>query len=198
MVQNLNYHKSNFITFTRLNKLITKGILFINALYTHISMKLKSILISTIILSAGLLFINATFLNDKGGPKPKKDALDKRIFIVTMTEIKDGAVPKKGVEDEIEFRTGKGMFSNFLFEKMEYQWMKYEIKKDSTFTDEENNEVRWIEGAISTTDDKDQTTVIEFTVEDYDINGEIKVTKKDKLKKRYEFTGKEKAKKVKK
>jgi hypothetical protein len=159
-------------------------------------MKLKNILISAFVLSIGLLCLNATFLNDKAGPK--KDGLDKRIFIVTMTEIKDGAVPKKGVEDEIEFRSGKGMFSNFLFDKMEYQWMKYEIKKDSTFTDEENNQVRWIEGAISTTDDKDQTTVIEFTVEDYDITGEIKVTKKDKIKKRYEFTGKEKPKKQKK
>ena len=36
-----------------------------------------------------------------------------------------------------------------------------------------------------------------FTVEDYDIQGVIKVTKKDKLKKKFEFSGKEKAKKKK-
>ena len=36
------------------------------------------------------------------------------------------------------------------------------------------------------------------TVEDFNIQGEIKITKKDKLKKKFEFTGKEKAKKGKK
>jgi len=152
-------------------------------------MTLKNIIISTAVVAAGFFFINAGF---KGEPK---DGLDKRIFKVTMTELKDGQAAKKGVEDEIEFKAGKGMFSNFLYEKMEYKWIKYDIKKDSTFTDEEQNEVHWIEAEISTTDANDQTLMMTCTVEDYDIKGEIKITKKDKLKKRYEFSGKEKPKK---
>lgn len=150
---------------------------------------LKHILISATVITAGFFAINATI---KGEPK---DAMDKRVFIVTMTEIKEGSAPKKGVEDEIEFKAGKGMFSQFLFDKLEYKWMKYEIKKDSAFTDEEQNEVRWVEAEISTTDDKDQTLMVTCTVEDYDIRGEIKITKKDKLKKKFEFSGKEKVKK---
>jgi len=150
----------------------------------------KNLIFSATIISAALLTINAT---PKGEPK---DALDKRIFKVNMTEIKEGAAPKKGVEDEIEFKGGK-MFSTFLFDKLEYKWIKYEVKKDSTFTDEEQNEVHWVEAEISTTDDKDQTMMMTCTVEDYDITGEIKITKKDKLKKKYEFAGKEKAKKKK-
>lgn len=150
----------------------------------------KNLIFSATIISAALLTINAT---PKGEPK---DALDKRIFKVNMTEIKEGAAPKKGVEDEIEFKGGK-MFSTFLFDKLEYKWIKYEVKKDSTFTDEEQNEVHWVEAEISTTDDKDQTMMMTCTVEDYDITGEIKITKKDKLKKKYEFSGKEKAKKKK-
>jgi hypothetical protein len=151
-------------------------------------MNLKHIFISATVVAAGLLTINATF---KGEPK---DGLDKRKFIVTMTEIKENSPPKKGVEDELEFKGGK-MFSNFLYEKLEYKWIKYELKKDSTFTDEEENEVRILEAEISTTDDTDQTMFMTCSVEDYDIHGEIKITKKDKLKKRYEFSGREKAKK---
>ncbi len=151
-------------------------------------MNLKHIFISATVVAAGLLTINAAF---KGEPK---DGLDKRKFIVTMTEIKENSPPKKGVEDELEFKGGK-MFSNFLYEKLEYKWIKYELKKDSAYTDEQENEVHILEAEISTTDDTDQTMLMTCSVEDYDIRGEIKITKKDKLKKRYEFSGKEKAKK---
>ncbi len=152
-------------------------------------MNLKHIIISASVLTVGLLSVNAI---KKGEPK---DSLDKRIFTVTMTEIKEGTPPKKGVEDEIEFKAGKGMFSTFLFDKLEYKWLKYEITKDSVYTDEEQNESRWVEAEISTTDDKDQTMVMKCVVDNYDISGEVKVTKKDKLKKKYEFSGKEKPKK---
>lgn len=152
-------------------------------------MNLKHIIISASVLTVGLLSVNAI---KKGEPK---DSLDKRIFTVTMTEIKEGSPPKKGVEDEIEFKAGKGMFSTFLFDKLEYKWLKYEITKDSVYTDEEQNESRWIEAEVSTTDDKDQTMIMKCVVDNYDISGEVKITKKDKLKKKYEFSGKEKPKK---
>lgn len=151
-------------------------------------MNLKHIILSASVLTVGLLSINAI---KKGEPK---DGLDKRIFTVTMTEVKEGSPPKKGVEDEMEFKAGKGVFSNFLFEKLEYKWVKYEITKDSTYTDEEQNENHWIEAEISATDANDQTMMMKLVVDNYDINGEIKITKKDKLKKKYDFTGKEKVK----
>ena len=154
-------------------------------------MNFKHIIISTSVLTVGLLSINAI---KKGEPK---DNLDKRKFTVTMTEVKDGTPAKKGVEDEIEFKAGKGMFSTFLFDKLEYKWLKYEITKDSVYTDEDQNENRWIEAEISTTDKTDQTMVMKCVVDNYDISGDIKITKKDKLKKRYEFSGKEKASKKK-
>ncbi len=152
-------------------------------------MNFKHIIISASVLTVGLLSINAI---KKGEPK---DGLDKRKFTVSMVELKEGAAPKKGVEDELEFRAGKGMFSQFLFDKSGYKWIKYEVTKDSTYTDEEQNEGHWTEAEISTTDENDQTLIIKCTVDNYDISGEIKITKKDKLKKKYEFSGKEKAKK---
>jgi len=150
-------------------------------------MNLKHIIISASVLTVGILSINAI---KKGEPK---DNLDKRKFTITMTEIKEGAPPKKGVEDELEFKAGKGVFSNFLFEKLEYKWIKYEITKDSTYTDDEQNESKYSEVTVSTTDANDQTMIMKCVVDNYDISGEIKITKKDKLKKRFEFSGKEKA-----
>ena len=122
-------------------------------------MNFKHIIISTSVLTVGLLSINAI---KKGEPK---DNLDKRKFTVTMTEVKDGTPAKKGVEDEIEFKAGKGMFSTFLFDKLEYKWLKYEITKDSVYTDEDQNENRWIEAEISTTDKTDQTMVMKCVVD---------------------------------
>jgi hypothetical protein len=155
-------------------------------------MNFKHIIISAAVIAIGLVSLNAV---KKGEPK---DSLDKRVFTVTMTEFKEGTPPKKGVEDELEFKAGKGFFSLFLEDKLGLKWVKYEITKDSTYTDEDQNEVKLTEAQISTTDDSDQTINIKCLVEDYDISGEIKVTKKDKLKKQYTFTGKEKEKKKKK
>ncbi len=150
-------------------------------------MNLKHIIISASVIALGVLSINAI---KKGEPK---DMLDKRKFTVMMTEVKEGGPPKKAVEDELEFKAGKGLFSVFLFDKMQLKWIKYEITKDSTYTDEEQNENHYTEAEISTTDETDQTVIIKCVVDNYDISGEIKVTKKDKLKKKYEFIGKEKA-----
>lgn len=154
-------------------------------------MNFKQIVISTSLVAIALFTINASY---KGEPK---DGLDKRIYIVNMTEVKENSPSKKAVQDEIEFKADKGMFSNYLFEKMQLKWLKYDILKDSTYTDEDNNEARWIQAEVIHTDESDQTTLMTLTVENFEIKGEIKVTKKDKLKKKYEFSGKEKEKKKK-
>lgn len=151
-------------------------------------MNFKHIIISASVLAVGLFSVNAI---KKGEPK---DTVDKRKFIVSITEIKDGVPPKKGVEDEFEFKSGK-FFSQFLMDKFDVKWVKYEMTKDSTYTDEDQNENHWSEVELSTTDATDQTIIMKCLVDNFDISGEIKVTKKDKLKKKYEFTGKEKPKK---
>lgn len=151
-------------------------------------MNLKHIIISASVVALGVLSINAI---KKGEPK---DSVDKRKFIVNITEVKEGGPPKKPVEDEYEFKGGK-FFSQFLMDKYDIKWVKYEITKDSTYTDEEQNENHYTEAEISTTDATDKTIIVKVVVDNYDISGEIKETKKDKLKKKYEFIGKEKPKK---
>lgn len=139
----------------------------------------KLALLSTIFI----LFVNAV-LKDK-------DPLNKKIYNTQVIEVKDGQNAKKSVADELEFKDGK-LFSNFLNEKFEYKWLRYEINKDSTYIDSTETEIRYFELECSYTDDKDQTMVMKCTIDEYSIDGEIKITKKDKLKKMFVFNGKEK------
>ena len=44
----------------------------------------------------------------------------------------------------------------------------------------------------TSTDDKDQTFIFTCKIDNYDIDGEMKITKNDKLKKMFVFNGKEK------
>ena len=147
-------------------------------------LKIKSIITATACVLAFGLF---SFKGDK-------DALNKKIYTVQVDEIKDGKPKgKKPTEDEIEFKDGK-VFSNVAFEKHEFKWMKYKITKDSTYEDE-GEQKHYIEAESSATNDKDETMVMNFKIDQFDIAGSYKLTKHDVPKKLYEFTGKEKVKK---
>lgn len=131
--------------------------------------------------------------------RAEKDPLHKRVFTVKFSEVKEaGAGPaKKPIMDKISFKDGK-VWSDYLFDKFQYKWLKYRINKDSIFTDSTDTEVRLLEVEAVSTDDVNQTVMIAFTVLEWDIEGSVKITKNDKLKKHFEFTGREKGGKPKK
>ncbi|MBX3163578.1 MAG: hypothetical protein KF900_03800 [Bacteroidetes bacterium] len=130
--------------------------------------------------------------------KGDKDALHKRIFFVNLTEIKDSGPVKKTIFDEVEFKDGK-MFSEYLFDKFNYKWIRYRINKDTVYVDSTNTKVRRLDVEASHTDDEtDQTVTINFTTVEWDLEGTVKITKKDKLKKYFDMTGFEKGGKPKK
>lgn len=153
-------------------------------------MPIKKLFISALLLTVLYLGFNAFVM------KPK-DPLDKKIFTVDMIEVKDGNMGKKALPDEIEFKDGK-LYSNVLNDKFSYKWIKYRINKDSAYIDDSENEIRYYEVEASHTDDLDQTMTMMIKIEEYEIEGEVKITKKDKLKKMLVFNGKEKYKKPKK
>ncbi len=149
----------------------------------------KSILFSLVIVWGILLM---SFALGK-----EKDPLHKRTFNLTLFEIKDGQAAKKGATDKIEFKDGK-LFSDFLYDKFQYKWIKYRINKDSIYTDSTDTEVRLLEVEASATDDKNQTITINFNTVEWDMEGTVKITKNDKLKKQYDIIGREKGGKPKK
>ncbi len=144
------------------------------------------------IIGIGLLVTSLALVSFKGD----KDPLHKKKFIAQGTEIKDGK-PKgnKPIEDEIEFKNGK-VYSSLCWEKMEFQDVKYEIRKDSTYIDSSTTtEKHYYEVEAITTNDKKETLTMNFTINDYEIDAIYKLTKKDLVKKHFTSTGKEKVKK---
>lgn len=131
--------------------------------------------------------------------RAEKDPLHKRVFTTKIAEIKEeGAAPaKKPTMDKMSFKDGR-LFSDYLFDKFQYKWLKYRINKDSIFTDSTDTEVRLLEVECTTTDEANQTVSITFSVQEWDIEGEIKITKNDKMKKHFLLTGREKGGKPKK
>lgn len=139
-----------------------------------------------------IIFLLFTFFS-----KAEKDPLHKRVFNVKFLEIKDGAPAKKSTMDKMSFKDGK-LFSDFLYDKFAYKWIKYRINKDSIYMDSTDTEVRLLEVEATTTDEANQTVILNFTVEEWNIDGTVKITKNDKLKKYFEIAGREKGGKPKK
>ncbi len=135
-----------------------------------------------------VLFTTAAFIIEK-------DALHKKKYSVQITEFRDGKPKPKTIEDAIEFKDGK-VYSDFAAsDKLGFtKFMKYELKKDSTYT-EDDVEKRYFELESISTNENDETLYMSIKIDDYEIEGSMKLTKGDKPKKYYEFAGKEKVKK---
>jgi len=129
--------------------------------------------------------------------KSEHDSLHKRTFNISLSETKNDIVAKKVIADKIYFKNGK-LFSDFLFNKFGYKYINYRINKDSIFTDFTETEVRLLEVEAVVTNEKDETIIINFVTSEWDIEGKIKITKHDKLKRYYDFVGREKGGKPKK
>jgi hypothetical protein len=143
-------------------------------------------------LIAGLLvFTTLTSFNED------KDPLHKRIFNTSMSETRNGVVSKKVIADLWKFNDGK-LQSNFLKKKFGFKYIRYRINKDSVYTDETGTEVRLLEAEATATDESNLTVQITFTALEWDIDGVIRITKNDRLRRYYDMAGREKGGKPKK
>jgi hypothetical protein len=129
--------------------------------------------------------------------KEDEDPLHKRSFTISLSETRNGVVAKKVIMDKMEFKNGR-LRTGLLEKKFGYKWIKYRINKDSVFTDSTDTQVRWLEVEAVATDDKNQTVFVNFVTCEWDLDGTIKITKNDRLKKYYDLAGREKGGKPKK
>jgi hypothetical protein len=146
-------------------------------------------------ISLLILFSFYTFLSV--AQTKEKDPLNKRKFNISLGEVKDGAPQKKVQPDKIEFKNGR-IFSDFINQKFGFKWIKYRIERDSIYTDSTDTEVRFLAVEATATDEGNQTIIISFNTVEWDIEGTVKITKNDKLKKYFDFVGREKGGKPKK
>lgn len=129
--------------------------------------------------------------------KAEKDFLHKRKFNISLVEVKDDIPSKKTISDLLTFKDGR-LWSDYINKKYGYEWVRYRINKDSVFIDSTDTEVRMLEVEGSCTDEMNQTVMFNFVVQEWDIDGTIKVTKNDKIKRYFDFVGREKGGKPKK
>ena len=127
--------------------------------------------------------------------KLEKDALHKKKFDITLYEMVNGkAKPKPAKEKDLEFTNGK-LYIEYLYEKYSVGQIKYDLKKDSTYLDEDI-EKRYFE--LEATTEKDGYDYKVFIkIDNYEMEGKFQQLKNDKVKKEGEFTGTEKAQKKK-
>jgi hypothetical protein len=129
--------------------------------------------------------------------KGEKDPLHKRVFNISLMEVKDGNAVKKPIADRMYFKDGK-LFTDYLYDKFGFKYIRYRINKDSVYTDSTDTQVRLLVVEASATDEDNQTVIINFEQEEWDLEGVIRVTKNDKLKKYFDIVGREKGGKPKK
>jgi len=152
-------------------------------------------LLKSISFRAGVLCV--VILTTLAAFKGEKDSLHKRTFNIMLDEVKDGIPGKKAIADKLTFKDGK-LFSDFLYDKFGYKWIRYRINKDSIYTDSTDTEVRLLEVESSATNEDNQTVMINFVSVEWDLDGTVKITKNDKIKKYYDMVGREKGGKPKK
>jgi hypothetical protein len=146
------------------------------------------------IIGVSLLIVSLALVSYKND----KDPLHKRKFkgMAQTLDPKDGAPKGKPFEDEIEFKNGK-VYSLACWDKMELQDITYEIKKDSTYKDGEDDK-RYFEIIATTTNEKKEHIAMDITIDGYDYQATYSMSKKDVVKKKFSSTATEKVKNPKK
>lgn len=142
------------------------------------------------VIGAGLLVVTFSLVSFK----IDKDPLHKRKFkgMAQTIDIRDNTPRGKPFEDEIEFKNGK-VYSLACWDKMEFQDITYEIKKDSTYKEGEE-EKRYFEILATSTNEKKDHIAMDITIDGYDYKAVYTLSKKDVVKKKFTSTATEKVK----
>jgi len=131
-----------------------------------------------------------------GDPDPD-EYLNKRVFTISMSEIKFGQVSKKPISDMFVFKNGR-LHSDYIHKKYGHKFIPYKVKRDTTYFDSTHTQVRTLELEAVVTDETNKTVIIDMVTTEWDIDGTIKITKHDVLKRTLDFCGREKGGKPKK
>lgn len=144
----------------------------------------KTITLSAFLLLTSLMFAQKT--------KPVKNAyLEGKKFNVNFYELKASG-KSKAMPTMVLIKGGK-VEADLMYEKLQMQPITYTVTTDSTYTeDDSENRIVTFEAVDSAEKNEYKW---EVTVTNYDIEGTVTVSKGGVEKKKYEFSGTEKAKK---
>ncbi len=150
---------------------------------------------TTILIGSTLIFmLTASFV--LGGDDTSN--IEDKKYKITISEAKKGGKSGPSDTDVLTFKSGKfrtGFFKKFAGADA----IPIELDKDSTYIDEGGTEeMLYIEFSGEMTNKQDETVKVTGTIDGFGIEGNVELSKKEKVKKHWDFVGTEKDKKGKK
>ncbi len=148
---------------------------------------------TTTLIASGLVFILASSFIFKGDTSN----IENIQYKITISESKKGKTGKSE-NDVATFKGGK-FRTGFFKKNAGAEAIPIELTKDSAYTDEGGTEeMLYIEFEGEMTNKMDETVKVSGSIDGYGIEGSVEISKKEKLKKHWDFVGTEKDKKKKK
>jgi len=121
----------------------------------------------------------------------EEDPLHKREFTASLSETRNGIVQKRVIQDFVRFKNGR-IQSDFIKKKFGFKYIRYRINQDTSYVDSTGANVRKIKFEASATDENNITVQMVLTSLEWDLDGYIRITRNDRLKKYYDLSGREK------
>lgn len=148
----------------------------------------------TSLLVGGTIFLLTASFVLKGDTS----TIEGKTYKVTITEAKKSGKSGPGSPDDVSFKSSK-FRSKFFGKNAGADAIPIELTVDSAYTAEgDEEETIYVEFEGQLTNKLEETVRVTGTVEGYGVEGSVEISKKDKVKKHWDFVGTMKDKKGKK
>lgn len=144
----------------------------------------------TLLLGGTIFFLAASFVL-----KGDTSSVEGKVYKITITEAKKGGKTGSPANDEASFK-GSKFRSKFFGKNAGADAIPIELMVDSVFSnDDGTEELLYVEFEGNMTNKLEEHVKLTGTIDGYGIEGSVEISKKEKVKKHYDFVGGQKDKK---
>ena len=166
------------------------GINIRNEIVTLFIQKNNLMKLTTTLLSSACIFILTASFVLKGDTS----SLEGKKYKLTITEQKSGKSGKP-TQDDCEFKSSK-FGCKFFQSNAGAGEIPIDLDKDSTYSEDGSDvQMLYVEFSGERTNNQQETVKVTGTIDGYQIEGSVEISKKEKVKKHWDFVGNQKDKK---
>ncbi len=144
----------------------------------------------TLLLGGTIFLLAASFVL-----KGDTSSVEGKVYKITITEAKKGGKSGSPENDEASFKSSK-FRSKFFGKNAGADAIPIELMVDSVFSnDDGTEELLYVEFEGNMTNKLEENIKLTGTIDGYGIEGSLEISKKEKVKKHYDFVGGQKDKK---
>lgn len=145
--------------------------------------------ITTILLGGFVFFFTASFVL-----RGDTSNIEGKTYKITITEAKKGGKSGPGETDEVTFKSSK--FKCKFFQKNAgAELIPIDLDKDSTYSDGGDEQTMYVEFSGEMQNKLEEVVKVTGTIDGTGIEGSVELSKKEKVKKHWDFVGMQKDKK---